>query len=427
MGRKKIKISKITDERNRHVTFNKRKFGVMKKAYELSVLCDCEVAIIIFNKSNRLYQYASTDMDQILLKYTEYNEPHESLTNTNIIEQLNRREGSQGSRLSKSSNDNEMDEIKRESQPAKQMKVFTTPRIKLKHNDISDDEFRLLMNNQQVFDHDNSSNPEYEFIPVNVSSKDIKTEQSSSFSRQITSSDSDMSDDELKIDSGADNDFDDIDDNSIQENLNKLNNTFNLQPQARTNIQTKNNSENEEEIIPESLVKAYYSPIDRKQQTIDVRTNDEEIKIKEDVSTEETNDNDGDDDDDDDNDKDKVRKYTCPIVPRLHLPIHSNDARRGNKSKDRLFNIRYRPYNILQSSKKIIKPHMTSINVQNGHELNDRIQPLQGGVSQNSLQQRRVYGSGIKQGIEIKKDSLETSNSQFTNTRLSQSSNASDS
>lgn len=58
----------------------------MKKAYELSVLCDCEVAIIIFNKTNRLYQYASTDMDQVLLKYTEYSEPHESLTNTNIIE-----------------------------------------------------------------------------------------------------------------------------------------------------------------------------------------------------------------------------------------------------------------------------------------------------------------------------------------------------
>jgi len=58
----------------------------MKKAYELSVLCDCEVAIIMFNKNNRLYQYASSDMDQILLKYTEYNEPHESLTNANIIQ-----------------------------------------------------------------------------------------------------------------------------------------------------------------------------------------------------------------------------------------------------------------------------------------------------------------------------------------------------
>lgn len=68
------------------MTFNKRKFGVMKKAYELSVLCDCEIALIIFSSSNKLYQYASTDMDKVLLKYTEYNEPHESLTNKNIIE-----------------------------------------------------------------------------------------------------------------------------------------------------------------------------------------------------------------------------------------------------------------------------------------------------------------------------------------------------
>lgn len=58
----------------------------MKKAYELSVLCDCEIALIIFNSSNKLFQYASTDMDKVLLKYTEYNEPHESRTNKDIIE-----------------------------------------------------------------------------------------------------------------------------------------------------------------------------------------------------------------------------------------------------------------------------------------------------------------------------------------------------
>lgn len=58
----------------------------MKKAYELSVLCDCEIALIIFNHSNKLFQYASTDMDKVLLKYTEYNEPHESRTNADIIE-----------------------------------------------------------------------------------------------------------------------------------------------------------------------------------------------------------------------------------------------------------------------------------------------------------------------------------------------------
>ncbi|CAG7722814.1 unnamed protein product [Allacma fusca] len=96
MGRKKIQISRITDERNRQVTFNKRKFGVMKKAYELSVLCDCEIALIIFSSSNKLYQYASTDMDKVLLKYTEYNEPHESLTNKNIIEALSKKEHKNG-------------------------------------------------------------------------------------------------------------------------------------------------------------------------------------------------------------------------------------------------------------------------------------------------------------------------------------------
>ncbi|KAM9754207.1 myocyte enhancer factor 2aa isoform 4-T6 [Menidia menidia] len=88
MGRKKIQIARIMDERNRQVTFTKRKFGLMKKAYELSVLCDCEIALIIFNSSNKLFQYASTDMDKVLLKYTEYNEPHESRTNSDIVEKL---------------------------------------------------------------------------------------------------------------------------------------------------------------------------------------------------------------------------------------------------------------------------------------------------------------------------------------------------
>ncbi|XP_056887736.1 myocyte enhancer factor 2cb isoform X2 [Takifugu flavidus] len=91
MGRKKIQITRIMDERNRQVTFTKRKFGLMKKAYELSVLCDCEIALIIFNSTNKLFQYASTDMDKVLLKYTEYNEPHESRTNSDIVETLRKK------------------------------------------------------------------------------------------------------------------------------------------------------------------------------------------------------------------------------------------------------------------------------------------------------------------------------------------------
>uniref|UniRef100_A0A3B3SEE8 MADS-box domain-containing protein n=1 Tax=Paramormyrops kingsleyae TaxID=1676925 RepID=A0A3B3SEE8_9TELE len=86
MGRKKIKISQIQDQRNRQVTFTKRKFGLMKKAYELSVLCDCEIALIIFNHSNHLYQYASSNMDQVLLKYTAFSEPQENRTNADILQ-----------------------------------------------------------------------------------------------------------------------------------------------------------------------------------------------------------------------------------------------------------------------------------------------------------------------------------------------------
>lgn len=72
MGRGKIRIEPIRDDRNRQVTFLKRKQGLMKKAYELSVLCNCEVALIIFNnQNNKLVQYASTDIDKVLMRYTE--------------------------------------------------------------------------------------------------------------------------------------------------------------------------------------------------------------------------------------------------------------------------------------------------------------------------------------------------------------------
>ncbi|XP_065369405.1 myocyte-specific enhancer factor 2 isoform X13 [Calliphora vicina] len=131
MGRKKIQISRITDERNRQVTFNKRKFGVMKKAYELSVLCDCEIALIIFSSSNKLYQYASTDMDKVLLKYTEYNEPHESLTNKNIIEKENK------------------NGVMSPDSPEPEADYTLTPRTEAKYNKI-DEEFQLMMHRTQM-------------------------------------------------------------------------------------------------------------------------------------------------------------------------------------------------------------------------------------------------------------------------------------
>jgi hypothetical protein len=80
MGRKKIKIARIKDDRNRNATFSKRKNGLVKKAIELSILCDCEVALVIFNSNGRLIQYSSGNIDQTLSKFIDEN-PVELYTN----------------------------------------------------------------------------------------------------------------------------------------------------------------------------------------------------------------------------------------------------------------------------------------------------------------------------------------------------------
>lgn len=51
MGRNKIRIEKIKSNRNRNVTFNKRRKGLIKKAMELALLCDVEIFLTIVNKS----------------------------------------------------------------------------------------------------------------------------------------------------------------------------------------------------------------------------------------------------------------------------------------------------------------------------------------------------------------------------------------
>lgn len=70
MGRKKIRIAPITDDRNRSVTYLKRKAGLMKKAHELAILTNSEVAVIVFSQNNKLAEFSSSDIDQLLLRYT---------------------------------------------------------------------------------------------------------------------------------------------------------------------------------------------------------------------------------------------------------------------------------------------------------------------------------------------------------------------
>lgn len=69
MAREKIKIKKIDNITARQVTFSKRRRGLLKKAQELAVLCDADVALIIFSATGKLFEYSSSSMQEILGKY----------------------------------------------------------------------------------------------------------------------------------------------------------------------------------------------------------------------------------------------------------------------------------------------------------------------------------------------------------------------
>ncbi|RRT59884.1 hypothetical protein GW17_00051522 [Ensete ventricosum] len=59
MGRGRVELRRIENKINRQVTFAKRRNGLLKKAYELSVLCDAEVAVIVFSSRGKLYEFCS--------------------------------------------------------------------------------------------------------------------------------------------------------------------------------------------------------------------------------------------------------------------------------------------------------------------------------------------------------------------------------
>lgn len=61
----------------------KRKNGLVKKAIELSVLCECEIALVIFSNAGRLVQYCSGDIDRMLTKFVD-EIPQESYTNESV-------------------------------------------------------------------------------------------------------------------------------------------------------------------------------------------------------------------------------------------------------------------------------------------------------------------------------------------------------
>lgn len=70
MGRGKVELKRIENKVNQQVTFSKRRSGLLKKAHEISVLCDADVGLIVFSTKGKLFEYASDScMERILERY----------------------------------------------------------------------------------------------------------------------------------------------------------------------------------------------------------------------------------------------------------------------------------------------------------------------------------------------------------------------
>jgi hypothetical protein len=85
MGRSKVVIRSIDDAVKRKATFQKRKVGVMKKAMEISVLCHCDVALVMFDEHGNLFQFASKDMRTTLKRAFAHKGRKETKTNETLL------------------------------------------------------------------------------------------------------------------------------------------------------------------------------------------------------------------------------------------------------------------------------------------------------------------------------------------------------
>ncbi|KAK2353903.1 MADS-box protein SOC1 [Trifolium repens] len=86
MVRGKTQMKRIENATSRQVTFSKRRNGLLKKAFVLSVLCDAEVALIVFSPRGRLYEFASSSVSETIGRYRSHTRINNTPTTSESIE-----------------------------------------------------------------------------------------------------------------------------------------------------------------------------------------------------------------------------------------------------------------------------------------------------------------------------------------------------
>lgn len=69
MGRKKIKIANIANSRQKHITFMRRKAGIIKKCHELAILCNAKVMLAVWDEDSDCHVFATEPVDRLMQAY----------------------------------------------------------------------------------------------------------------------------------------------------------------------------------------------------------------------------------------------------------------------------------------------------------------------------------------------------------------------
>ncbi|XP_040382610.1 agamous-like MADS-box protein AGL104 isoform X2 [Oryza brachyantha] len=138
MGRVKLPIKRIENTTNRQVTFSKRRNGLIKKAYELSVLCDIDIALLMFSPSGRLSHFSGRrGVEDVILRYMNLSEHDrgESIQNREyLVSMLQRlkRESDMATQLANPGALNEkIEEIQQEIYSSQQQLQITEERLRM--------------------------------------------------------------------------------------------------------------------------------------------------------------------------------------------------------------------------------------------------------------------------------------------------------
>ncbi|KAI4303789.1 hypothetical protein MLD38_039382 [Melastoma candidum] len=73
MGRVKLKIKRLESSGNRQVTYSKRRLGILKKARELSILCDIDIILLMFSPTGKptLFHGERSNIDEVITKFAQ--------------------------------------------------------------------------------------------------------------------------------------------------------------------------------------------------------------------------------------------------------------------------------------------------------------------------------------------------------------------